>query len=1041
MRTLYCLLLLSVSLSAQQQFVQNPLTHSVNRLPAHATLYHYPDTAAARQGGELAGRTSLNGSWNFQYLPHGANLRPEGKISPDRYPTDATVQVPGNWEVQGFGAPIYVNSEFPFRPVNPPFVPDQAGNSEHDRNPVGRYHRNFDLPDYHGTDRQGLHFGAVSSAFHVWVNGTYIGYSEGSRTPAEFDISHVARATGNDVYCEVYRYSSGSYLEDQDHWRLSGLHRDVYVQSTPAVYLRDVFLKPRLSTTLDTGFLRIEPQFHFRRPSEIVDHTLSAQLFSPDGAQVLSEASTIPLNPIVDYYAPRRYNAPYGEHRFYGMDILVPDALAWTGETPHLYRLVLTLKDGEGQTVDVTGHNVGFRNLSWGKEGFLVNGKPVIFYGVNRHDHSATGGKTVTREEMREDLRLMKAFNVNAVRTSHYPNNPYLYELADSVGIYVLDETNIETHKAGSQLSGLPMYATAMLDRVIRMVERDKNHPSIVGWSLGNESGTGPNHSAMAAWVKDRDPSRFLHNEGATRSGPNQPIRPDDAYVDIRSRMYTPKEQMRELLEAYPAWPLMYCEYAHSMGNSTGHLDTFVNLFREYDNMVGGFIWDWMDQGLYKTRDDGSRYLAYGGDFGEEIHDGNFLANGLVFADQTPQPALYEVKTAFQPLEVNRRNGNYYLKSYLTHTNADQYDMVVRYVLDQEVMELPARPAPAVEPGGEVELRGIEDRLPADVLAIEISFQQREPEFGRPAGHEIAFTQFTPGLAESPADFAPAHRAQYQETPTSLVLSGRELSVTVDRQTGIITTVEQNDRPLLDAPLRPNFWRAPTDNDSGGGLSHRYRIWKDAVPELQSQTFRDNTLELRRSYLDGRVTETVRLRITQDNRLAVEQQIAKTRQADEVPGIFRYGLQTQLPTDYERVTFFGRGPFESYQDRKLAARYGNYSLPIDELNSDYIKPVESGNRSDVRRLLILGQGVPGIRVDGHFDFSIAEYSQDELAGADHLSDLPPPETYYLNIDYGQAGLGGDDSWSPKARPYPEHRLEWEDAPYTYRFTIGTATKN
>ena len=310
-------------LTAQQQYVQNPLTFAVNRLPAHATLQHYADSTAARTGGALTGRTSLNGSWNFEYLPHGRNGAPAATVAAETYPTTGKIEVPGNWETQGYGAPIYTNSEYPFRPVVPPFVPSQAGNSEHDRNPMGVYQRDFDLPGYVSTDRQVLHFGGVSSAFHVWVNGTYIGYSTGSRTPAEFDITHVARSTGNTVYCEVYRYSAGSYLEDQDHWRMSGLHREVYVQSTPATYIYDLFLKPSLSENLDTGLLRIEPQFHYRDPAELVDQQLTVQLYDPSGGAVFATPDTLPLLPIVQYYQLGAYHPPYQEHQFYGLDLSV----------------------------------------------------------------------------------------------------------------------------------------------------------------------------------------------------------------------------------------------------------------------------------------------------------------------------------------------------------------------------------------------------------------------------------------------------------------------------------------------------------------------------------------------------------------------------------------------------------------------------------------------------------------------------------------------------------------------------------------------
>ena len=1026
------LLFLAAGVVAQQQFVQNPLTTSVNRLPAHATLVHYVDSTAALQDGVRYGRTNLNGTWEFQYLPHGKNTAPGATVENEPLPDQ--VQVPGNWEMQGFGAPIYTNVEYPFRPVVPPFVPAAAGNTEHDRNPVGRYRRTFDLPDYRGDERQVLHFGAVSSAFHVWVNGTYIGYSTGSRTPAEFDITHVARSTGNVVYCEVYRYNAGSYLEDQDHWRMSGLHREVYVQSTPATYVYDLFLKASLSETLDTGRLRLEPQLHYRDPSEIVEHSLRARLYGPDG-QAVSASKTIPLKPLVDYYAPGAYHGPYGVHPFYGMDLAVPAALPWTAETPNLYRVVVELIDGAGQVTDVLADNVGFRNLSWGGDGFRVNGKEVILYGVNRHDHSATTGKAVTRAEIREDLRLMKAFNVNAVRTSHYPNDPYLYALADSVGLYVLDEANIETHKAGSQLSSLPMFAPAMLDRAIRMVERDKNRPSIVGWSLGNESGTGPNHAAMAAWIKNRDGSRWLHNEGASGRDFTTPRVPDADYVDIRSRMYTDREVMRTIANDHPDWPLMYCEYAHSMGNSTGHLDTFANLFRSYPNIVGGFIWDWMDQGLYTTRDDGTRYLGYGGDFGETYHDGNFLANGLVFSDQTPQPALYQVKYSFQPLEVTQQDGQVRLKSWLTHTNANQYDMVVRHVRSTGTEEIRRAAAPDLAPGEATTLTGLLDDLAEDVLAVEVAFLQRDPSFGRPAGHELAFTQLT---VDRPAeDFPAAARAQYQETPTALVLSNDAVMATINPRTGVIEGVEVAGRELFTAPLQPYFWRAPTDNDRAAGLDRAYAPWKDAEPTLTTKNFRDNTLTLTRSYLDGKATEEVRLRITPAGQLAVEQTLSRREEAENVPGVFRYGLRTQLDPSYGEVSYFGRGPFESYADRKDAARHGNYTLSAGELNSDYIRPVESGNRSEVRELTLSGTGVPPIQVSGKFDFSLNANNADELGEALHGADLEPTGTQYLYLDYGQIGVGGDNSWMPSAMPYPEHRLEL-DRPYTYHLVIGTA---
>ncbi|MEL7160279.1 MAG: glycoside hydrolase family 2 TIM barrel-domain containing protein, partial [Bacteroidota bacterium] len=1014
---------------AQQRYVQNPQTHGVNRLPAHATMYHFANAATAKAGGALIGRTSLDGTWKFKFHPHGTNAVP-ANIASVQLPAGSTIQVPGNWEMQGYGSPIYVNWEYPFRPMVPPFVPSEEGATMHDRNPMGAYQRGFDINGFRAGDRQVIHFGAVSSAFHVWVNGLYLGYSEGSRTPAEFDFTDVAKATGNEVYVEVYRFSSGSYLEDQDHWRMSGLHRSVYVQSTPFEYVSDVFAKAGLKEDGTTGTLRIEPALHYRDPSKVKDWTLAATLFDPAGREVLSQS--LDLNPIVDFYGPRAYRNPYGVHQFHGLEAEIPKVAPWTAETPTLYRLVLTTKNGSGQVVDVTGQNVGFRSLSWGKDGFKVNGKEVVFYGVNRHDHSAHNGKAVTRAEIREDLRLMKAFNLNAVRTSHYPNDVYLYELADSIGLYVMDETNIETHKAGSQLSGVPMFATAMLDRAIRMVERDKNHASIVSWSLGNESGTGPNHAAMAAWIKWRDPSRLLHNEGAASSSFGNNIGKDDSYVDVRSRMYTPKDQMRQLLASNDNRPLIYCEYAHAMGNSLGHLDTFVDMFRTYPNFAGGFIWDWIDQGLEKTDASGTKFMAYGGDFGEEVNDNNFLANGMLYSDRTPQPKLYEAKHAFQPVTVTKKGNIYTIKSWLTHTNLNQYDLEVRAITLGGAKTMYKEPAPDLGAGAQVPY-AVKGTPPPGTQYLEFAFLQRVPEFGRPAGHEVAFEQFALPVPETTGSAA-APGQSYQATPAGLVLLEGKNEVSIDPKTGVINSVVIGGTEILAAPLQPNFWRAPTDNDKPAGLARQYAPWRTAQPVLTDKQYRNNELTLTRTYLDGKVTETVILRFANDQ-LHVRARLNKATPTTEVPGVFRYGMQTEINKAYTTASWFGRGPLESYADRFRGMRVGRYQLPLAELNTDYIKPSENGNRMDVSRLTLTGDGVPSLRVLGDFDFSVWPYTQATLEAAEHTNELTEANTYTLNIDYGQIGVGGDNSWMPNAGPYKVHRLEL-DEPLSYRFSLG-----
>ncbi|MEM9930354.1 MAG: glycoside hydrolase family 2 TIM barrel-domain containing protein, partial [Bacteroidota bacterium] len=824
----------------------------------------------------------LNGTWQFKWFEHGSNTVPGHQITPE-LAGFGTIEVPSNWEMQGHGMRIYTNWEYPFRPANPPFVPANAGPTDHDRNPMGAYRRTFDIADYQPADRQVLHFGAVSSAFHVWVNGQYVGYSEGSRTPAEFDITDLAKERENEVYVEVYRYSSGSYLEDQDHWRLSGLHRQVYVQSTPFQYLEDLFAKPSIKEDGQTGHLRVEPRIHFRDPAKIKDWTFEVQLYAPTGQPVLATPASISLNPITDYYKRKAYRNPYGVHKFYGLEVEVADVLPWTAETPSLYRLTATVKDAAGNPVDITGHTIGFRNLSWGKDGFKVNGKEVIFYGVNRHDHSAINGKAVTRAEIREDLRLMKAFNLNAVRCSHYPNDPYVYELADSIGLYVMDETNLETHKAGSQISGLPMFATAMLDRAIRMVERDKNHPSIVSWSLGNEAGTGPNHAAMAAWIKGRDASRMVHNEGAAGESFSAKPEPDQPYVDVRSRMYTPKELMRGIMAMDDDRPLIYCEYAHSMGNSTGHLDTFANMFRTYPNFAGGFIWDWVDQGLEQVDSQGNKYMAYGGDFGEDINDNNFLANGLVYSDRTPQPALFEAKHAFQPVSVTQQGDAYQIKSWLTHTNLNQYDLEVRAVLMSGTTTIWEGPAPDVGAGAQVPWEVKSEMIPAGTHYLEFAFLQREPAFGRPAGHEVAFEQIK--LPEPPPAIRPISsdivRTTYQETPAALVLFREKGELYLDPKSGNVSRYVYDGQEILAAPVKPNFWRAPTDNDKPAGLARSYASWREATPTVTEKDYFDNAIRITRTYLDGKVTEKLLVYLTEDGGLAYRSSLEKTTPTTE----------------------------------------------------------------------------------------------------------------------------------------------------------------
>lgn len=1035
-----------------REIIQNPLSFAVNRLPGRATLQRYASLDDARTAQNAINRFSLDGPWSFA-LTNGPDQAHDQFAWPDFDTTNwATINVPGNWETQGFGSPIYTNWEYPFAPANPPFVPAQATNNMHTSNPVGHYRRTFNWQCKPELTQHILHFGAVSSAFHVWLNGQYIGYSSGSHTPAEFEVSEHLLPGKNVVAVQVFRFSAGAYLEDQDHWRLSGLHRAVYIESLPPIHLRDVFVKtmfkeadfnvakpnPLVADSLNSALLSIEPHCHYLNPEEVKQYSITTRLFAPDGDELVdATAPPFQLNFFPAYYAKGSYREPYNNFRFPVIEINVINPLRWTAETPHLYRLVIQLLNQHQATVETIALNVGFRQVSWGSEGLKVNGQPVKLYGVNRHDHSPTGGKTVSRAEMMRDVELMKQHNLNAVRTSHYPNDPFFYDLCDRYGLYVMDEANIETHKGGGHLSASPAYATAMLDRVIRMVERDKNHPSIISWSLGNEAATGPAHAAMAAWIRQRDPSRFIHNEGGQDNRLPSGF-PDVDYVDVRSRMYFPLNTMRELLDNGDPRPLIYCEYAHSMGNSTGHLNYFARLFREHPLMAGGFIWDWMDQGLYRQLPDGRTMVTYGGDHGEDIHTANFNINGIVFTDQTPQPALQEVKHVFQPLEVTRLDdGRFELTNHLQFTNLQAYDLHV-YASGPPTTQLLLSLAVDVAPGAS-QLLDLSDHLAKGLVKtaqlIEFRLLQRTAALGLPAGHELARCQVEVGKADFSGMVVPeigrlGKQLAVTETELLLVVENDLVKVTVDLKNGKLLSYQYQGQEVLVGGLATNFQRALTDNDRAAKLNERFRAYDDTAllhslcyfEVSHSTTLSGLKIAVVKKYYANALVERLTYAVNQQGKL---QLTASLKSEDpSIEGPFRYGLQTKISKQFTKASWYGRGPHEAYVDRQSAAWIGHHEQDTLELYTDYARPQENGNRTGVHRLQLHGtmdlylQAMPGKTID----FSVWPYSQQAIETADHFTDLKAEDHLTLNLDYGQIGVGGDDTWTERAAPYAEHLL-------------------
>lgn len=1022
-----------------QPYWQNPQVYNIGKIQAHATLYPYTLEEQALEGKREKSYwlQFLNGPWQFNYAEN-----PEERPK-DFYKANfdaskfSTIIVPGNWEMQGFGSPIYSNIRMPFTPSVVPFIPT-GGKGVHRNNPVGSYLKTFSVPPSWGREKRLiLHFGGVSSAFYVWVNGEMVGYSQDSCTPAEFDITPYAKIGNNTLAVEVYRFSDGSYLEDQDHWRMSGIYREVMLMAMPENHIEDLFVTTELDENYQNAKLRVEPRIYFKEVEAIKDLILEAQLFDADKQPVLKEAMKMSLEDITNIFTRVNFPLPYGNPNLPAMETMVANPKKWSAEQPYLYKLVVNLKTREGKLLESRSVNVGFRKIEWGKEGLKVNGEEVILLGVNRHDHHPETGKYVSEKTMLEDVLLMKRHNINAVRTSHYPNDPRFYDLCDEYGLYVMDEANIETHDVGNYISSRPDYAGQMLDRAVRMVERDKNHPSIISWSLGNESGTGPNHEAMAAWIKQRDPSRFIHNEGAQiKMG-----EVDAAYVGVRSRMYTTLERFIEEMEMDER-PIMYCEYAHSMGNSTGHLYKFVNAFRQYPKIIGGFIWDWVDQGLYKTTDDGKRYFAYGGDFGEEYTDGAFCLNGLIFPDRTPHPALLECKKVFQPIEATLQNQELQVKNLHDFLNLNIYNLKWALLEDGVAVQEGQMDVPSIAPNqmGKMTFPAFNRNNNAEYI-LSVSFHLKEATNWAEKGHEVAWAQFmlgTPPLGAMRLSIQTDLTVEEQENQI-LVKSGAFI-VGFNKKTGYLESYLIEGEEMLKSPLVFNFWRVPTDNDIAWGMPKAYGIWKTAGKEARLTNFEaikneDEVMNITAIYdlLDGKALAFIEYEAMPNGIVNVKTSFEP--KANNLPNLPRFGMSLAIPSNYENINYYGKGPHESYFDRNLGNKIARYTQKIEDWHTPYIRPQENGNRSEVRWVQFTNDEGNGLRIEAATTLNVTahNYKPAQLEAAKHTIDLPATATITIQIDDQQMGVGGDDTWSMRARPHSEHLIPAVE--YQYSFTI------
>ena len=963
----------------------------------------------------------MNGAWKFHFAKDPAQKAVGFEETDHDVSSWENINVPGHWEMQGWSVPIYLDEEYPF-PPDPPFVP-------HDYNAVGSYVKTFELDEnWNGRDIF-IHFGGVRSAFYFWLNGEFIGYSQGSKTPAEFDITDKVITGDNRIAVQVYRFSDGSYLEGQDTWRVSGLERDVYLYAVPKTRISDLFVKAELNDDLKSGYFSLDIDF-LQDDETAEEMTIKAVLTG--SSEILFDSTAVVKKSIL-------------------FEEVIDQINPWSAEYPYLYNLQINLINAQKEVIESLTQQVGFKRVEIINGNLLVNGKAIMFRGVNRHEWDPVRGRSITEEIMVKDIKLMKENNINAVRTSHYPNQERWYELCNEYGLYVIDEANIEAHgmqfheNSYGHIANDPTWTAQWIDRGKRMVERDKNQPCIIMWSMGNEAGDGTNFVKLYDWIKARD---------NTRPVAYQPAWYED-HTDVVFPMYKNIEFISDYASKKTEKPLILCEYAHAMGNSVGNLQDYWDAFEKYDALQGGFIWDWVDQVILKTAENGTDYWAYGGDFGDEFaeNDSNFCANGLIAADRTINPHMHEVKKVYQPVQFEADKLS---RGRIKVTN--RYDFIDLNHLDFEWFIKGNDKIISSGKMGKLDLiAGESQKLTFSLsgiipeqgveyfLMIRAKTNQNHPLISK--GHIVAWEQFqlpiSRELTTTPSTDMPVI---ILDTDAGIEVHGEAFSVIFNSATGQIKQYIYNGIEIFINPIEANFWRAPNDNDLGNGMPKRTGLWKNVSDSLKTEVIRSEVknglahIEVKSSYLSINLNSVYKVYgngiINIDNKYS----IADT----SLPEIPRIGIKMSLSGDFDELAWFGRGPHESYSDRKTSAAVGLYHGSVWEQTFQYVRPQETGNKTDVR-WMALSNGKIGLMAKGAptFDGSVHQYPYEDLdyvpKGQKHGKlDIQQKDQVDWLIDLKQMGVGGDNSWG--ARPHDKYTLPPGNYDYSFMlvpFKVGT----
>ncbi|TKJ26258.1 MAG: beta-galactosidase [Promethearchaeota archaeon Loki_b31] len=1036
---------------------ENSRIFGKNKEPAHATLIPFGSKKLiSRNSKDSTYSKSLNGIWKFNWVKM-PSYRPIDFYKLDFDSSNwKEIDVPSNWQMRGYGIPIYTNVDYP-NSVNTKDIPS----IDHNYNPVGSYRRNFEIPPNWEEREIFIHFGGVKSAFYIWINGRRVGYSQGSMTPAEFNITRYLKIGTNVLAVEVYRWSDGSYLEDQDMWRFSGIFRDVFLFSTPKVHIRDFFARCELDDNYEHAILKVRIKcFNYGKANE--EH-YKVEISLLDKEQRFSDSEIL---------TSKSFGIKSGTEHLIELKAKIENPRKWTGETPNLYDIILVLKNSKNDIIEVEHCKFGFRKVEISEVGsFLINGKAIILKGVNRHEHDPDHGRAIPYNRMVQDIILMKQNNINAVRTSHYPNHPKWYDLCDKYGIYVLDECNLETHGLRDRLpKSDPDWTEACVNRMVSMVERDKNHPSVVIWSLGNESGMGKNFEIIKDETLKIDTTRPIHYEGDY----NQEI------VDIISSMYLSPKQLERKLKRNTAGhprrtgkisrsrPYVLCEYAHAMGNSLGNFQEFMDVFERYPNAIGGFIWDFIDQGLRKVSEKGEEFWAYGGDYGDDPNDNNFCINGIVLPDRKPNPALFEVKKVYQNIKfypVALLEGKLLIHNKFDFISLKDIKVDWELTANGKIIQNGIIDNLEVEPGEQNEMV-----IPFQKPNLEpnteyhlkiISSLKNNMRWAK-LGHIVAWDQFKVPyntLKESCA-LEDLPEIAIDNLKESYVIKGDDFKIRIGKITGVLEAYIYRNIELLNTPLIPNFWRAPTDNDLGLiEFTESFALglidlseqsvpsfdfsWKDTsknrtVKDITFEKVSHNILRVFVLFNIDNSEEDMALTYTiyGDGNIIINSSIRPSI------NMARFGMQLTIQNEFNQLTWFGRGPHETMLDRKTSGAIGIYSGKVDELVHNYIRPQENGNRTDVRWAALTNKESIGLFVSDmgakHLSISTWPYSLEDLELANHTYDLPKREFITFNIDYKQQGVGGD---IPAMAMLHKKYILKRNEEYSYTFRIRGYSKD